>query len=35
MGTKNIDHEDIIGRNWVGAKDFFIDMAKMLRSLPQ
>lgn len=35
MGTKNIDHEDIIGRNWDGALDFFEQTATMLSELPK
>ncbi|WP_085829427.1 esterase/lipase family protein [Clostridium massiliodielmoense] len=34
MGVKDMDHEDIIGRHWNGATNFFIDMAQMLRNLP-
>lgn len=35
MGTKHIDHEDIIGRNWDGALDFFVETATMLSQLPR
>lgn len=35
MGVKDMDHEDIIGRHWDGATDFFIEMAEMLHDLPQ
>lgn len=35
MGTKNIDHEDIIGRNGDESLNFFFDTATMLRQLPK
>jgi triacylglycerol lipase len=34
MGTMNIDHEDIIGRHWDGAEDFYIRLATKLSQLP-
>lgn len=35
MGTLNIDHEDIIGRNWDDALRFFTNLAAMLGKLPK
>ncbi len=35
MGTLNIDHEDILGRHWDGAEDFYIRLATMLSQLPE
>ena len=35
MGTKNIDHEDILGRHWDGAMDFYAELASRLSQLPE